>query len=172
MDAVVSSLRKSLTELVAIRDASNELHSLVAKAASSDSGKFSKGSWKGVENFLNAVDSTSTASDIPGLVRMGNLAFSRLVDLSRLRHALLEADAVVKGKRGSVRNSWSEREAYSRMEIACELLELESPSRMKVEFVASVLESYVLSAAPRANVDSLATKFRRMVSSVMGENAY
>lgn len=172
VDIVVSTLKKSLAELVAIRDSSNGLHSLVTEVSALDSGKFSKGSWKGVENFLDAVSSASEVSEIPRLVKMGRLAVSRLVDLSRLRNALLQADSVLKRNGGQVRNSWNGKEALSRMEIACELLEKDSPSRMKVEFVASVLESYVLSATPRANVDSLATKFRRMVSSVIGDFAH
>lgn len=172
VETLTAAIRKSLSELTEISRWSNELHALVTKASQLDSKNFSKASYVGVSEFVALVSATGKASDIPGLVVTGKRALERLVDLSRLKRAVLETDAVLKGKKGVIRHAWSVSEMRSRMELACSLIEEESPKKQKVEFVASILESFVLSAVPAASVDSLAVKFRRMVSSVMGDGAY
>ena len=106
---------------------------------------YSKGSYAAIPVFVEKCALAKDPASVGDLVLETAKIRDSLVDVRRLKKAMLATHRIVSSKDFRTRNPEASREGVSRLEFACELLEKPGAKRYDVSFVAASLESFAIS---------------------------
>lgn len=155
----------ALDEIRSAAHRSMELDAVLADAASRRPDGYSRGSYAAIGAFVSKAASCRDITEIAELVTEGKGVLVSLVDVSRLKNAVLTAHREASSPSFRKNHPELAREVLNRLEFACDVLSKSDPKPMETAFAASALESFRF-GAERERTPSLLSMVRQSVANV------
>ncbi|MFB0965003.1 MAG: hypothetical protein QMC36_04910 [Patescibacteria group bacterium] len=169
IDALTLEAHFRLAELRTAKSRVRELDDALVGFSGLKISDYSKGSYAAIPVFVEKCALAKDPASVGDLVLEAAKIRDSLVGVRRLRKAMFAAHRIVSSKDFRTRNPEASREAVSRLEFACDLLERPGVKRHDVNFVAASLESF---ASDWKKPEGPFARFRSRIADILSPMRY